>query len=868
MKDRVRFCVDPQKFSDRPPKGKGKGSPAPAIAKRIFNYEVEKSWEELADLIVEGHSVLPMITDGKGCEKDNWLYQRIFEVDFECKLPADIFKERLDFYHLPWKFFYSTFSHTGSDPRFRIIFDLGDAATSIEVADSIQFLLAKFLFPESDKQCSNCNRWYYGGKEILYPNFDSRSLTYTELEAAARNHQVAISGHSTKAKNRVSKDTIAELLQFEHTEADIELIRGVDFGELSDKLTILKSFKMGGFIRSTEEYNAGARLTYPELFGIATNLQCIEGGIVWMRQVMDATGTYESKHYAVLSSIKGRDYNPSRLENFSPFEEDWEYKNILQATYSNQYSEPVPVANYVRKAFQLKDAERKMKHEFLKACESNDTKVYVFNCATGLGKSTLLIDSFNDTHEPVAYAFPTHALKDELGKKIGIPSFDDLLAIEPIKRNSILFNLPVYVTPKLPDCIPEDIASELEYYYSVGLYQVAQNKIAALRKDTSNSPEVLNALDLYFQANSLTYGQNHKSVWTTHAKMFTKNQKDGKYPFGHCKTIICDEDILNVIIPSHYVIREDLYRLENLVDTEGSQQLKRDFLPVIKEYQTYINKRLKTVETIRVNLSDTLSELISLVAAAPSGHFSGNILDLFRMKGFYVNDDKFEGKMHYAHKKDIPTDRKIIILSATADEHIYRELFGDRLEFIDISNVVPVGNLVQDMSNSCSKSSLNVPNTINKVVDKAGDLPTITFKDFRHKFKNPADSYFGNCAGYDSLNGNSINVVGTPYPSPNQVFIIAAAMGLDYLTADHVNTTTLVINRNGYRFKLNTFEDPNLQAIQCALIESNLIQAIGRSRILRNDCTVYLYSGYPIPSYKETDVEIVYFGDNSEPNEL
>jgi hypothetical protein len=220
--------------------------------------------------------------------------------------------------------------------------------------------------------------------------------------------------------------------------------------------------------------------------------------------------------------------------------------------------------------------------------------------------------------------------------------------------------------------------------------------------------------------------------------------------------------------------------------------------------------------------------------------------------------------MHYAHKKDIPTDRKIIILSATADEHIYRELFGDRLEFIDISNVVPVGNLVQDMSNSCSKSSLNVPNTINKVVEKAGNLPTITFKDFRHKFKNPADSYFGNCAGYDSLNGNSINVVGTPYPSPNQVFIIAAAMGLDYLTADHVNTTTLVINRNGYRFKLNTFEDPNLQAIQCALIESNLIQAIGRSRILRNDCTVYLYSGYPIPSYKETDVEIVYFGDNNE----
>lgn len=35
-----------------------------------------------------------------------------------------------------------------------------------------------------------------------------------------------------------------------------------------------------------------------------------------------------------------------------------------------------------------------------------------------------------------------------------------------------------------------------------------------------------------------------------------------------------------------------------------------------------------------------------------------------------------------------------------------------------------------------------------------------------------------------------------------------------------------------------------------------VVQAVGRAQMLRNDCTVYLYSGYPIPSYKEEDVKV------------
>lgn len=851
----VKVCLDAQKITVRPPKNdRSPGSVPNQIAGRIFKKEneVELTYRELAEKLTEGHTVLPMTTNGKSCQEKDFESIQTFLVDFECRQPPKVFKERLEFYRLPWKFFYTTLSNTVEDPRFRVVFDMGKPITDYAIASSIQLLLTKHLFPESDKQCKNANRWYYGGKEILFPNYKSRPLNYQELELAALNHQISIGSNDTRSKNRVAKDTIESLTLDMSDRPEIKTIRGADITELCSKIKILETFVMGG-------YEAG--IGYLELFGLATNLQYIEGGLKWMKQVMDFHKSYEPKHYAIFPSIKGRNYKPSKLDNFSPFEEDWEYTTILQATYCNQFAQPVTVANYVRWAYRREDAEVILKTKFQKAIQETSKKGYVFRCATGLGKTEEGVQILINSKEPIVYAVPTHDLKDEIAtERLGLPTFDELLAMDRDERKKVLYNLPVYVTPKLPDCIPKNIRDELEYYYRVGLYQKAQNRIAEIKKENSINSELTNRLDLYFEMNALAYGQTHKSVLTTIAKVLTRNQKDGNYPFGHCKTIIFDEDPINEILCSYYVTREDFHRLAKLIQKYGSEQLKEDYLPIIEDYQTYISKGCKTVETIKTVLSNSLSELVSLVGRAPAGHFSGNVLDIFRLKGFYVNDETISGdnngKMHYAHKKDFPSDRKIIILSATANERLYTHLLGNRLEFIQLDNVIPEGNLVQDMSKSCSKTSMAIDSTLDYVVEKVGDLPTITFKDYKTKFRKPADAHFGKCEGFDDLKGKNIAVAGTPYPSPNQVFIIACAMGLD-LSPDHRNTTELIVTRNGYRFKLQTFEEQMLQEIQCALIESNLIQAIGRARLLRFDCTVYLYSNYPIPSYKEDDVVVL-----------
>ena len=50
-----------------------------------------------------------------------------------------------------------------------------------------------------------------------------------------------------------------------------------------------------------------------------------------------------------------------------------------------------------------------------------------------------------------------------------------------------------------------------------------------------------------------------------------------------------------------------------------------------------------------------------------------------------------------------------------------------------------------------------------------------------------------------------------------------------------------------YRYWLQFYESFALQKKQLWIIKSELIQAVGRARILREDCTVVLYASIPLP---------------------
>ena len=58
------------------------------------------------------------------------------------------------------------------------------------------------------------------------------------------------------------------------------------------------------------------------------------------------------------------------------------------------------------------------------------------------------------------------------------------------------------------------------------------------------------------------------------------------------------------------------------------------------------------------------------------------------------------------------------------------------------------------------------------------------------------------------------------------------------------------ICRNGFQFHAMAFDDEYLQEIQFAMIEMELEQAVGRSRIGEYDCRVDVYTNVPLPQCK------------------
>ena len=184
-------------------------------------------------------------------------------------------------------------------------------------------------------------------------------------------------------------------------------------------------------------------------------------------------------------------------------------------------------------------------------------------------------------------------------------------------------------------------------------------------------------------------------------------------------------------------------------------------------------------------------------------------------------------------------------MSATLNEEICKLVFGDRMIWVDLGEVELKGNIVQYPQKSFSRFQIKenkdlIPLSQNII----GELPTITYKSLASKFNTIAT--FGSTSGLDEYGGQNIAVIGTPHVSEIVYLLFANALGLKPKLNDATMHYTK-IKRNGFEFYFNTYSsDLLLREIQIYIIESELLQAIGRARLLRNDCTVVVLSNLPI----------------------
>lgn len=744
---------------------------------------------------------------------NTWESQSVIGLDFDNKeaiiYPEDVIK-RLENYSITPQVWYRTFSSTDHLLKFRMMLLLDEKIIDPHHHEILMKGL-KTVLPEADPKCFRKGGFFFAGtkSEIIsqYPINIKKITDHLSIELITkdqgRTRTIAPIKGCSWVVGREKRIGEKENKQYSYNKNEgnspnyNELITEgkeplkIDWNEARKKVRIL------------DEFVNGKWLYHDELFGLATNLVKFEGGRKLMKETMTKFNdlgltSYTENNFNIFSYLGIVSYPPQPINTFSEYDED---KHIydFETEVLNQRGK-IQILEAIHR-IPLVEAEEKLKKHFEKVLNSEQKgKVHLFKLPTAIGKTRLLTTVVNGT-----IALPTSKLKEEVTER--------MTAAYQMTPNPIKFN-------------DHRINKIIEYYYSMGLQQKAVavlHKIVSGRfKYTVCDEDLTYAQDYLNQLEKCLKSED--TVLTTHTRaIHTKFKHD---------TLIFDEDPIGSLIQINQIKISDLFVAELTL-----QKNRQDLTNVINILKNANSGEIISSPTILIELDELVEKL------SENTKVESNVFGFFA-SSFFVKDTLDPNLIHYVCKKELPEDKNIIILSATINTNIYKLLFGDRIEIFDIGEVEQKGTVIQYTKRSCSRKGLS--KYVNQISEAVGEKKVITFKSFTDQFSNASkEIYFGNCSGYDTLAGENLVVVGTPHRNNVEYLLLAKALGIDFNTS---NTTMgfKEIKHNGFRFTFNCYDHPELREIQLGLIESDLIQAVGRARTLRTESTVELYSNFPL----------------------
>jgi len=725
----------------------------------------------------------------------NWEQQSVFALDFDNGFTPEQALEITDRYNIVPNIIYSSFSDSPELRKFRILFFLDRSITNKDEAKFIQTNLMNMFEGNADKACKDYARMFYGGKELLFLN--NVEVSSEHLMDVLNTIQVANDSMKTRKVFDFGAKGVSSYYYKDNTPSQTDSTGLYNGGKTIENFNFDKA-RME--VKIFDDFLNHNWLTHTELFGLATNLYWIKGGLKLMKDTMEEAvrngkAGYTENNFGIFPYVSKMQYTPQRLENFSPYEEDREEgKNIINAV---RLSKGEVVVLEQKTTMTLSDAQAKFNEEFQKALDA-ESGVYLFKVPTGFGKTAAL-----ESVEGVTIALPTHKLKDEVSGRMKVEH---------------------KVTPNLPE-FSEEVKHRLEFLYELGLYTKASSLLIEIANSTEKEGKYI--MSDIFYANEFV--KANRECYKATQTVLTTHQKASFCTFAS-DTLIFDEDPLQCFLQVKEMKIGDLNNLLNL----------KEIKPIVEVVKSFLEKLdASTIETMKQFVFD-YDKLVDVLSEA---EVDSTILDLLNCE-YLFKDLERQNEIHYVVKREIPKTKKTIIMSATASDFIYKKLFGNDLVIVDLMNIEQVGQVVQNTKYSLSKTSLNEQHS--KITPLVGQLPVITFKDTKHYFKNSVrDMHFGNCSGYDLYKGEDIAVVGTPHKNNYLYFLYANALGVKVRTRDN-QIQNQTITRNGVSFKFNTFLNEDLREIQLSLIEADLVQAVGRNRSLREDCTAYVYSNLPL----------------------
>lgn len=891
---RVSVSLDYQEFGSKPNE-----DDARKMSSRLSAQRTDIDIVQLAESLVSPHgrTFCPAIfkNPNSTINNKNWEGQQIFVLDIDEGLTFEEAKQRWTKYDIVPAFVYSTFSdidHT----RFRIVFIFEQMLTSLALHRIVSESLYA-LFPEADPTGKSPAHMFYGGKNLLYLD-DDRGFISIQMEKLInnvcwfirskdkKNAKVNIQRYCKKINvqefngyPKIAKSTVESFSPAEPPDdffISPYYTLGTIFGEvllynnkISQEILYIHKpstpYSKGGkrrasggtknsidaeartyqenisresvvkHCRLTSEFLSGEYWAYHhELFGLATNLSLIKGGKELFFEGLTsreeyANDSYGNKLSGFLTSwynqIIKQNYKPQYCKEFCPYRLDCLHgRTLLETCYLQRGSVHVLEE---KQFISLEEGEKKLSEYIHRCLEAPlDGKIHVVKADTGLGKTEVLLNS--DLNNVDVLAFPTHRLKDEISNLRINDRLDDFL-----------------IVPEIPEVDPQ-IDKLIKDFYAVGAYEKANFLIY---KNMYEYPEFRHYMKILEEART----QTQKPILTTHDRALFDRA-------FHGKSILFDEDPMNSIIKKSTTTLGDLellkrvmYQLQSPVysypfDVDQALSSLESFIVFVRESPNYelcsLDLRqfplIEKIKDVAVNLFIYEKKAYRLFQH-DKAQFS-NIFGFFTCS-FFIKDSSGE-KIHYIKKSELDFSR-IIITSATANKVFYERLFGENLCFHDVGRVQPRGKIIQYLDKSFSKKQMNDEVNILTAQMVAKCRPIITHKRYKNQFPENTVFTFGSITGLDELKGRDIVVAGTYRFNEISYFLDASVLGIP-CNPSQENQEYRIVQYNGKKFHFYAFQNPELQNLQLSVVESELEQAVGRARIVRENCTVILLSSFPL----------------------
>lgn len=822
-----------------------------------MKYRTAGNWrqmelKELADLNGnKGHAIIPAHLAG-GISAKHCVAMQIVALDFDhgCSF-ADI-KHKCDAMGLSITYAYHTFSSSAEEEKFRVIFVLEELLEDQFVIDMLLQMM-QAIFQECDHSCKNMDRMFFGGKELIYFNGDARMALVQLLHPLLESLDVG--KHFRENIRQFAKNANILLLNGHLAMGSWEE-RDVILGEKMDSAIIHKIgeskkspfFVVEGYMHQSNtspkrkmkrvnigtgeaccqlynDFREGIDIGHNARFAIITNFLFINGGRKDFLNTIEMFYGYEACEKWKKDIKYMRGYYPKRCSaDFCPYYGTCENVGTIVDTLAMDRKIYREKEEYVS----LQEAGFCLKENLYDAFQSRQDGIYLIKAQTGLGKTKVYVDLIEDNpDQKFLIALPTNALKEEVYyKRLGWMPKEEKFMTASIYGNSFF---------------PSEVQDRITGAHARGIHNRTTKIVKEYRKEvkeTSYKPAVLEECDRVIEGPRAI--KNERVVVTTHAYLTQMTEE-----FLKNYTVIIDEDILqlqafnrmnSVSIKCLEELAESGFSFysgmaSDLIHSKEGEYRKPGFsgycAPLSEE-------QLETLEYFGAN--DNINDLTC----------AGSYV---RMKDRETGEDIIQ----YFCPLELPP-MKYIILSATLNDNIYRKYFEGKMKIYSYpeKKAAYKGKLQQYTYHSLGRRDLSDKLQVFSVAgNMAGNrkLEIISFKKFENRDEigrlNSAGIHFGNGTGIDKLKGRDLAVIGTPYSVDENYKLIACHLGADVNQKEDKAPKFRRVNYKGSSFLITTYKEPLLQEVQLYSIESELEQCVGRARLLREDCTVYVFSSFP-----------------------